>query len=511
MKFIRIRRSQPRLSVSRIFPSRRIALSGFFIAALINVASGAASAADTNRFNVLFIAVDDLRPELGCYGLNYVQSPNIDRLAAQGTAFTHHYVQVPTCGASRYAMLTGRSPAKTRVVSSNEALYNGPSALIPEELAGAQSLPEQFRRSGYRTVCIGKISHTPDGRVFAYNGKGDGRPELPHAWDDLATPFGSWGRGWGTFFAYSGGRHREDGQGHRDLMEFTAERDEDLPDGLMAAQAIEQLGSLQKGGKRFFLGLGFFKPHLPFVATKADWEAMEKVVVPPATHPEKPVSDYWHGSSEFYGYKSPFPNARPLPETDQLQTRRAYLACVRYTDRQVGKVLDALDKLGLAESTIVVLWGDHGWHLGDSQIWGKHDPLERALLSPLIIRAPGVSRAAKKCDALVESTDIYPTLLDLCQPEFKRAQHPLDGVSLRPLLDGSADSIRETAVSYWEKSVTIRTATYRLIATRNGNSWAAQELYDMRQSPDPVENLVSKKPEVASHLLGLMPTISKTN
>ncbi|MEY3897197.1 MAG: hypothetical protein RLZZ214_2718, partial [Verrucomicrobiota bacterium] len=303
----------------------------------------AGAAAETNRFNVLFIAVDDLRPELGCYGVDYVQSPNIDRLAAQGTVFSRHYVQVPTCGASRYALLTGRSPAKSGVISNNEALYNGPAALAPEALAGAQSLPEQFRRSGYRTVCIGKISHTADGRVFTYKGAGDGRPELPHAWDELATPFGPWKRGWGAFFAYTGGRHREDGQGNRDLMEFTAERDEDLPDGLMAEAAVGQLQALQKSGQRFFMGLGFIKPHLPFVATKGDWQAMEKVVVPPAPHPEKPDSDYWHKSGEFFGYKSPFPKG-PLSAADQLQARRAYLACVRYTDRQVGKVLAALDQ-----------------------------------------------------------------------------------------------------------------------------------------------------------------------
>ena len=479
------------------------------IAAAICVRVSDISAAESNRFNVLFIAVDDLRPELGCYGLDYVQSPNIDRLASQGMIFTRQFVEVPTCGASRYAMLTGRSAAQSRVVSSNEALYNGPSALVSEELAGAQSLPEQFRRSGYRTICIGKISHTPDGRVFSYNGKGDGHPELPNAWDEMPTPFGSWGRGWGTFFAYSGGRHREDGQGHRDLMEFTAERDEDLPDGLMAAQAIEQLSSLQRGGKPFLLGLGFFKPHLPFVATKADWEAMGKVIVPPAPHSDKPPSDYWHGSSEFYGYKSPFIKSKPLAEAYQLQARRAYLACVRYTDRQVGKVLGALDKLGLAESTIVVLWGDHGWHLGDSQIWGKHDPFERALLSPLIVRAPGVSRAATKCDALVKSIDLYPTLIDLCQPKFTRTQHPLDGFSLRKLLDGSSGSVREAAVSYWEKSVTIRTATHRLIATRDGNTWSKLELYDMRQSPDPGENLATKQPEVVGHMLGLVPVMAE--
>jgi arylsulfatase A-like enzyme len=479
-----------------------------FIAIFAECTSSPAAAAESNRYNVLFIAVDDLRPELGCHGMDYVQSPHIDRLASQGMVFTRHYVQVPTCGASRYALLTGRSPAKSRVVSNNEALYSGPSALAQEQLPGAQSLPELFRRSGYRTVCIGKISHTADGRVFAYDGKGDGHPELPNAWDELPTPFGEWKRGWGAFFAYTGGRHREDGKNHRDLMEFTAERDEDLPDGQMATQAIEHLRALQKSGQRFFLGLGFFKPHLPFVATKADWKAMEKVNVPPPPHPEKCGSLYNSNSGEFYGYKLPFPKTNPLAPADQLQARRAYLACVRYSDRQVGKVLEALDTLGLTDSTIVVLWGDNGWHLGDSRLWGKHTPFERALNTPLIIRAPGVSRAGGSCDALVESLDLYPTLMDLCQPRFTRTQYPLDGLSLRPLLDKSAGSVRDAAVSYWGKNVTVRTPTHRLIATSTGNGWSGKELYDLRQTPDPLKDLAAGQPELLERLVGLMPTIS---
>ena len=182
-----------------------------------------------NRYNVLFIAIDDLRPELGCYGVKEAQSPNLDRLAKSGMLFTRQYAAVPTCGASRYALLTGRSPRNTGVTANNEAFYPGKTALDPSLLSGAQSLPEQFHRSGYQTVCIGKVSHTADGRVYAYNGVGDGRPELPNAWDALPTPFGAWQRGWGIFFAYEGGKHREDGQKHDALLEFTAKNDDDLP------------------------------------------------------------------------------------------------------------------------------------------------------------------------------------------------------------------------------------------------------------------------------------------
>ena len=152
----------------------------FFAAAAVT-ALGQAYAAKAKPMNVLFIAVDDLRPELGCYGVDYAPSPNIDRLARRGMVFRNHFVQVPTCGASRYAMLTGRSPAVTGFTGGNAGFYAGKTALTAETLPGAQSLPELFKRSGYHTVLIGKISHTADGRVYAYNGAGDGRDEVPNA------------------------------------------------------------------------------------------------------------------------------------------------------------------------------------------------------------------------------------------------------------------------------------------------------------------------------------------
>lgn len=456
-----------------------------------------------DRPNVLFFAIDDLRTELGCYGLPYVDSPHLDRVASQGVLFTRHYVQVPTCGASRYALLTGRSPARSGALGNN-AMYAGRTQLSQEELAGAQTMPELFRRNGYHTVCIGKISHTPDGRVFAYNGEGDGRAEMPHGWDELPTPFGPWGRGWGTFFAYAGGRHREDGGGNIDLMEFVAEEDDDLPDGMMASVAIDKLAELREREEPFFLGLGFFKPHLPFVAPRGDWEAMAERDVPPPPEPEIVDSPYWHRSGEFYRYDAPFPKTRPLAAGDSLTARRAYLACVRYVDRQVGRVLDALDALGLSESTIVVVWGDHGWHLGDSAIWGKHSPFERALNSTLIIRAPGVSMPGAVCPALVETLDLYPTLVDLCEPEFTETAHALDGQSLRPLLTGERESIRSAAVSYWQSAVSVRTETHRLIATQQDAGPEQIELYDMRAGADPVVNVVHEEPERTRRLLELV-------
>jgi arylsulfatase A-like enzyme len=475
------------------------AITGIVVACFCD----ASQAAD--RPNVLFIAIDDLRTELGCYGLPYVDSPHLDQLAREGTLFNNHFVQVATCGASRYALLTGRSPAESGAVN-NAAMYSGPTALTSAEQPGAQSMPELFRRSGYHTTLIGKISHTADGRVYAYDGKGNGADEIPLAWDDKATPLGSWKRGWGVFFAYGNGRHREDGKGHNDLMEFSVENDDDLPDGLMANVAIEKLKGLAKSDKPFFMGLGFFKPHLPFVAPKQDWEAMKNRDIPAPPHPEKVDSPHWHKSGEFYKYESTITKTHPLSPHDTELARKAYLACVRYVDRQVGRVLAGLHEAGVADNTIVVVWGDHGWQLGDSALWAKHTPFERSNHSTLIIRAPGISRPGQACDALVESIDLYPTLIDLCQPSFQETVHPLNGVSLRPLLDGSADSVKPVAISYWRDSISVRSPTHRLIVTRDKRGRDGHtELYDIRKTPDPIANMANAHADLVSELSAFLP------
>lgn len=488
------------------FP-RRPFLKGIGAAALSGMLPRIVSGreAKTNRYNVLFIAVDDLRPELGCFGASHAISPHIDRLSQSSVRFTNHFVQVPTCGASRFSLLTGRSPLRSGVTRGNHAFYQGDTAFSHTLQDKAQSMPELFRRSGYHTVSIGKISHTADGKVYAYDGTGEGREEVPHAWDELATPYGEWKRGWGVFFAYANGKHREDGNGHIDLKEFVAENDDELPDGLNANVAIEKLKECKKRDKPFFMGLGFYKPHLPFVATRQDWEAVKDMAVPLALHQEKPESERWHRSGEFYKYDMPYEKTYPLDEEAQLQARRAYLACVRYTDRQIGNVLGALKQQGLSESTIVVLWGDHGWHLGDSQLWGKHTPFERAVHSPMMIHVPGMKTAGKACPAVVESTDLYPTLIDLCNPSFTRTEYELDGHSLAPLLGDTDGSVRKAALSFWGDSISVRTDTHRLIAEKAGDEYRNMELYSIRTSPDPVKNLIAENRSLAKRILEYIP------
>ncbi|MCA8970335.1 MAG: sulfatase [Planctomycetes bacterium] len=475
--------------------------------------------AQQHRPNVLLVVVDDLRPELVACGARSGVMSHVDAFAARSTVFTRHYVQVPTCGASRYAFLTGRSAIRSRAMG-NEACFRGPTAIpqldrdvAKENVANeraprpAWTMPELFRQNGYRTTQIGKVSHTPDGKVFAYDGSGDGRDELPGAWDELATPYGSWKRGWGMFFAYAGGKHREDGEGHRDLMEFVAEKDEDLPDGLLAQQAVRTIEESAQNDEPFFLAVGFYKPHLPFVATKRDLEAIsERDAVQDTPEPAKTSSHWFHASREFFRYANDFSKERPLPERDRMSARRAYLACVRFVDRQIGRVLDALDRSGLAKNTIVVLWSDHGWHLGDSGIWGKHTPFERALHSPLLVHVPPSMQidAPRTIDRLVSSLDVYPTLVDLCGLERRSTAHPLDGKSLVPLLRGDREvSWRPAVCGYWNGAITVRDETHRLIFRRTKDGALRDvELYDVRNRPDPTENLAERDREIVERLLG---------
>ena len=485
----------------------RINLNGIrsLLTTLVVVSFSIACSA-TEKMNILFIAVDDLRPELKCYGVDYALSPNLDHFSKSAVTFQNHYVQVPTCGASRYALLTGRSPSNSGALRNN-VFYSGTTAIKNNELPGAQTMPELFRRSGYETILIGKISHTPDGRIFSYDGKGDGRREMPRAWDRISTPMGEWKKGWPLFFAYANGKHREDGKSPMKLMEFIAEKDDDLPDGLLADKAINELTKLRKIKRPFFMGLGFFKPHLPFVAPKKDWEAFEKIEIPFPDEKKPFNSPFKHDSGEFFKYLPPYKDKRPLDNKSAITARRAYLACVRYIDRQIGKVLKCLDETELSKNTIVVVWGDHGWHLGNGQQWGKHTPFEIANRSVLMIRSPNI-KGGFSTNALAETLDIYPTLLDLCKPQFRQTHHPLDGVSLAPILKKEKKSVRKHAISYWRNAVSVRSQSHRLVAQIKNGEIINKEIYDLKVKLNTTKKSESNNSKIEKELIE---AISKLN
>jgi arylsulfatase A-like enzyme len=459
------------------------------LAATLALSSGAV-AADAPRLNVLFIAVDDLRPQLGCYGREEMATPNIDRLASQGRLFRRHYVQVPTCGASRCAMLTGWYPHEASGYG-NDAF----AALPRESWAPIVSMPQLFRKNGYRTASIGKITHSPDGRLE------NGEAELAQAWDEVGAPAGKWGTAWKAFFAYAHGGTRVTGQ--TPSTERADVPDDGYPDGLIAEAAVRKLGELKD--RPFFLAVGFYKPHLPLNAPAKYWDMYAADQVPPAKYARPPSGVdpeiSLHKSSELTPRYTGLATPGVVTAEEGRRIRQAYAACVSYVDAQVGKVLDGLERLGLADRTVVVLWGDHGWHLGEHGIWGKHTLYEVALRSPLIVRVPRMASPGAAADGIVESVDIYVTLAELC------GLGPVasSGESFRQALDDPAAAGKRAAYGFWAggRGHSIRTERYRLTqyTERGDASRVAQvELYDHAADPDETANVAAKHPGVVREL-----------
>lgn len=343
---------------------------------------------NSGKPNVLFILVDDLRPELGCYGNSHIKSPNFDKLANEGFLFTNHFVNIPTCGASRHCLLTGQLPVSVAHLGNN---ITANTISVQQENEVPETFIHQLKRNGYYTVGIGKITHHPDGYVYSYLEPKSNQPELPNSWDEMLLDVGKWGSGHNAFFGYADGTNRNTLKKEVKPYEMADVPDEGYVDGLTANLAIKKLGELKKKGQPFFLGVGFFKPHLPFNSPKKYWDLYNEKEIPIAPFsaiPENSDKASLHGSGEFNQYLLGEEKASlnaPVSDEYARKIRHAYFACVSYIDAQVGKLLDELEKQGLAENTIVVVWGDHGWHLGDHLVWGKHTIFERALKSTFIM------------------------------------------------------------------------------------------------------------------------------
>lgn len=458
--------------------------------------------AKQQKKNVLFICVDDFRTELGCYGSKRARTPNLDRFARQAAVFTHHYVQVPTSGASRCSMLTGMFPVKRGDIS-NEALEHRLTG--KPESSRPESFVHLLRRNGYHTVGLGKIGHSADGYSYAYGRPKSDVPEMPYSWDEFLFNSGQWKTGWDAFFGYANGESRITQGGMVKPYECGQVGDSGYPDGLTAELAVEKLKELAGGGTPFFLGVGFFKPHLPFNAPQKYWDMYDEAAIPLTKYDFIPVNVNkagLHNSNEIRQYKLGDEDAtldRPVSAAYARKLVHAYLACVSYVDAQIGKVLDALETCGLAENTIVVIWGDHGWHLGEQRVWGKHTIFEVALNSTLMMRVPG--EKGKICDRIVSSVDIYPTVTDLCGivPEFRT-----DGKSLRPLIEKKrVKEWEDTAYSYFNNGVTMRTSRYRLTKYYR-KAEPVIELYDYRKDLYETENIAARFPEIVA---GLMPLL----
>jgi iduronate 2-sulfatase len=422
-------------------------------------------AADENaraRPNVLFVAIDDLRPSLGCYGDPIAQTPHIDALAAAARQFNRAYCQQAVCGPSRASLLTGRLPAITRVWHNRDHFRNA--------LPNVVTLPQLFKNNGYHTQSLGK--------VFS----GDPREEDPQSW---SVPAILRRDGWRNYAL----RESEGRQKKGLAFEAAEVRDDGYTDGKLANLAVRSLEELKSGSKPFFLAVGFFKPHLPFNAPRKYWDLYDPAVfdLTSANSPVDHAPDVaYHTHRELGGYTN-VPADELVSAEQARQLRHGYYACLSYVDAQVGKLLAALERLKLAEDTIVVLWGDHGFALGEGRRWCKGTNFELDTRVPLIVRTPGMAKPGVATEALTELVDIYPTLAALAglSPPAN-----LDGQSLVPILNNPKTAVRNTVLSQFPRpfkpaipeamGYSIRNSTHRY--TRwikwDTRQVIAEELYD---------------------------------
>lgn len=470
--------------------------------------TGGRTVAGAAKPNVLFICVDDLKPLLGCYGDKQIKSPNIDRLAARGLLFEMAYCNQAVCAPSRNALLTG---SRSTTLGIYDLGTNFRQA-VPE----AVTLPQYFKQNGYRTEGVGKIFHV-----------GHGNHEDPASW---SVPHYS-----AKSIAYVLPKSRANQGLTREEALFANQNADKLPrgaaveaadvpdnaypDGKIADEVIRRLQSAKaKPTEPFFLAAGFLKPHLPFCAPKRYWDLYDRasfqlpVVRTPPEGAPKYAPTTWGELRQY----SDIPETGPLTD-DQARTMiHGYHAAVSYVDAQIGRVLDELDRLGLATNTIIVLWGDHGWHLGDHGMWSKHSNYEQATRIPLVIIAPGVTKPATRTKALVESVDLYPTLCELANLPQPKLPQTLDGQSLVSLLKRPARENKEAVFQVFPRNRrgdgeilgrVVRTERYRLVEWKKPGAapnTADLELYDYQTDPLETKNLAGEQPKVVAKLRAIL-------
>ena len=413
--------------------------------------------------NILFIAVDDLRPQLGCYGESQIFSPNIDQLAAEGTRFDRSYCNIPVCGASRASLMTGLRPARNRFLTY--------FTKADEDAAGVTTLPKHFRNNGYQTISNGKIFHHDN--------------DAADSWDEIWHPKSS-GASWRDYAIPENIGMDTTGDRRGPAFERAGVDDIVYKDGKTAEKVIRDLAKLKDGGKPFFLAAGFLKPHLPFNAPEKYWKQYDgKVALPYNNYtPRNAPAESMHTFGELRAYAD-------IPAEGPVSDEMALDLIQGYTDAQIGKILDALEALELEQSTIVILWGDHGWNLSEHGLWCKHCNYETALHTPMILRVPG-TKQVKSTSEIVEYVDIYPTLCELAGLELP--EH-LQGESFKDLLFDPAAKSDGVAVCQWYKGVTtIKEDHFYTEWIDDDDQMFTRMLYDHSQDPDENVN-VSENPE----------------
>ena len=484
--------------------------------------------------------MDDERPELGCYGKDYIHSPNIDSLAKSGMVFDRAYVQQAVCSPSRTVVMTGVRPDTSKVWD----LVTHFRKALPDVI----TLGQQFKLNGYFVQGMGKIYHgklddrptwsvdwqTPKAPVYAIQADADlvGKNDEPVDEDqkngadpnayskpnaDAPDTAGSTDEPKKKTKKAKGGDEGGKANSRGPIYECADVPDNTFEDGKVADLAVKTLQDISKKKEPFFLAVGFRKPHLPWVSPKKYWDMYDPAKIDLAPNQFLPTDapDYAinPNDGEPRAYKG-IPATGPVPPDIQRKFKQAYFAGVSYTDAQIGRVLDELKQLGLDKNTIIVLWGDHGWKLGEHMAWGKHTNVENDTNAPLIFYAPGMKHAGEHTDALVEFVDIYPTLCDLAG--IPKPSH-LEGTSAAPLLDDPKREWKPAAFSQYPRPAgktgggklmgySMRTDHYRFtvwVSATDHNKVDAIELYD--EKTDPQENTnIAKKPENAELVKKLM-------
>lgn len=419
------------------------------------------------RTNVLFLAADDMNNALGCYGHKVVKSPNIDALAARGVRFDRAYCQYPLCGPSRASLLTGLRPDRTRVLGNNIDFR--------DHLPDAVTLPQLFKNNSYFAAREGKMFH-----MKVPNEVGTPRFQDAPSWNHSVSPEG--------LEQKTPGERRATTRGRQFGMNWiSAPTDQGQADTNAADHAIALLE--QHRNEPFFLGVGFLRPHLPFVAPSKFFDMYPLGSLTLAKSPADDLDDIPQLAKSVRPHLW---NNMGMDERASRESLRGYYSATSYMDDQLGRVVNALDRLGLAQNTVIVFWGDHGWNLGEHTRWQKMSLMEDSARVPLIIAAPGRRGNGKACRSLVEFVDIYPTLAEICVLTPPRELH---GRSMVPLLDNPRLPFKKAAFTQlqYEKITgrSVRTDRYRFIRWESEGT-VEEELYDHQTDPGEFTNIASR-------------------